>query len=60
MAESFNYTGSLVCFETALCQGLRGQLTSRAGYGSATTIRGAAEVNRLDRSAGLPAKEPDR
>lgn len=60
MVELFNYTGSLVCLEMALCQGLQGQLMSRAGYDSATTISGAAEVNKLNQSEGLPAREPDR
>lgn len=44
----------------ALCQGLQGQLMSRAGSASAATISGAVEVNKLDQNAGLPAREPDR
>lgn len=59
MAELFNYTGSLVCFEMALCQGLQGHLMSRAVYDSATTVTGAVEVNKFNRSAGLPARGPD-
>lgn len=59
-SELFNYTGSPVCFEMALCQGLQGQLMSRAGSASAAAISGAVEVNKLDQNAGLPAREPDR